>query len=481
MGMLNRIARLISRRSLDAAAGGRRWDGARQVPSANAAVTAGAGTVSQRAVHAYLNNPVIRNAVNTYAANAVGTGIWPKSRHPSEPERRRLDDAFTDAAADIDVAGRHDLAGVQRLATVGVIVHGEAFIRLRMSGTGDLRVQMIAADQVDRTLHRDLAEGGNIRSGIEFDADGRPVAYHVLPAAPGDMLAPLSWNHVRVPASEILHVFEAMEPGQVRGLSWLASVLLKAKEVDEYEDAQLVRQKVAALLAGFLVDATGAAEAFEGTRSGSILETGLEPGTLKVLPPGFDIKFSEPAEIGETTEFLRTQLRAIAAGLGITYEQLTGDLSGVNYSSIRAGLVEFRRKVDVFRWTVLVPQLCRPLWDRFITLRVLRGEIPAGAFERDRRAWLACDWNPPAWEWVDPLKDIQAETAAVEAGFKSRSQVVAALGEDAERVDALRAEDEARAKRLGVPSPRAAAPRSGVGVVQHPDPVEPEQEEGKDA
>lgn len=479
--MISRFLRRISRRSLEAAAGGRRWEGARQVPSANSAIAAGAGTVRQRAVHAYLNNPVIRSAVHTYAANAVGTGIWPKSRHPVETERRRLNDAFTDVAAVIDVAGRHDLAGVQRLVTIGVMVHGEAFIRLRVSEAGELRVQMLAADQVDPSLHRDLPGGGRIRSGIEFNADGRPVAYHVLPTAPGDVLAPMGWSQVRVPASEIIHVFEAMEPGQVRGLSWLASILLKAKDVDEYEDAQLVRQKVAALLAGFLVDATGAADSFEGTRNGSILESGLEPGTLKVLPPGFDIKFSEPAEIGETTEFLKTQLRAIAAGLGITYEQLTGDLSGVNYSSIRAGLVEFRRKVDVFRWTVLVPQFCRPLWDRFITLRVLRGEIPAGAFERDRRAWLACDWHPPAWEWVDPLKDIQAETAAVEAGFKSRSQVVAALGEDAERVDALRAEDEARAKRLGVPSPRAAAPRSGLGGDASAEPVEPEQEEGEDA
>ena len=75
---------------------------------------------------------------------------------------------------------------------------------------------------------------------------------------------------------------------------------------------------------------------------------GLEPGTLQILEPGEDIKFSDPADVGGSySEFLRTQFRAVAAAIGITYEQLTGDLTGVNYSSIRAGLLEFRRRCEM--------------------------------------------------------------------------------------------------------------------------------------
>ena len=137
---------------------------------------------------------------------------------------------------------------------------------------------------------------------------------------------------------------------------------------------------------------------------------------------------------------------------------LCGDLVGVNYSSIRAGLIEFRRWIDMLRWNVVIPQLCRPVWARFIHMLVLRGDIPAADFERNPAQWLAADWFPPAWDWVDPLKDIQAEKAAVDAGFKSRSQVINECGEDPERVDALRAADKERAERLGLPPAGASAP-----------------------
>lgn len=274
------------------------------------------------------------------------------------------------------------------------------------------------------------------------------------------MLA-VSWTPVRVPASEMLHIMEVLEPGQVRGLSPFAAVLLRLQVLDKAEDAQLVRQMIAAMLAGFITDPNGDGAGFEGERYGSILETGLEPGTLKTVPPGYDIKFSTPAEVGDGAEFLKGQLRAVAAGLDVTYEQLTGDLSGVNYSSIRAGLIEFRQRVEVLRWNVLIPQLCRPVWERFIQLQVLRGEVPAADFDRDPDAWLAADWFPPGWSSVDPVKDVQAETAAVEAGFKARSQVINERGEDPERVDALRAADKERAKRLGLERPSSQAPAPG--------------------
>jgi len=172
---------------------------------------------------------------------------------------------------------------------------------------------------------------------------------------------------------------------------------------------------------------------------------GLEPGTLQVLLPGEDVKFSSPADVGATYEtFLRVQLRSIAAGIGITYEQLTGDLTSVNYSSIRAGLLEFRRRCEAFQHQTIVYQLCMRVWKRWIEAAVLSGALSRTA------AGIEAKWIPPGFAWVDPLKDIKAQVMAVRAGFKSRAEVVSEQGYDAQAIDREIAADNARADALGL-------------------------------
>ena len=169
------------------------------------------------------------------------------------------------------------------------------------------------------------------------------------------------------------------------------------------------------------------------------------------LLPGEDVKFTEPGDVGGMyTEFMRVQLRAIAAGLGVTYEQLTGDLERVNYSSIRAGLLEFRRRCEQFQHQVMVFQFCRPVWQAWVEAAVVAGEIDALDFAKNRNQYLDVEWRPPSWDWVDPLKDMNAEVVAVRAGFKPRSAVINEMGYDEEVVDRQVAADNARADSLGL-------------------------------
>jgi len=171
----------------------------------------------------------------------------------------------------------------------------------------------------------------------------------------------------------------------VRGVSWLAPVLLRLHELDVYEDAQLARQKVAALFAGFIYDATGGAAGLDGTATNGVLETGLEPGTLKVLPPGYDVKFSAPAEVGDSVNFIKLQLRSIAAGLGVPDYLVTGDLSEANYSSLRAGLVEFRQCLEALQYHVVAHQLLTPIWKRWAITELLARHVDGERKLADRR------------------------------------------------------------------------------------------------
>ena len=226
---------------------------------------------------------------------------------------------------------------------------------------------------------------------------------------------------LRVPAADCLHLFKPLAAGQLRGITWLAPVLLRLHELDQFEDAALVKAKVAALFTGFITDPDGTAGGLSGTNTGGALTVGMEPGSLIPLPPGTDIRFSNPTEHDAYAPFVKNHLRAVAAGLGLPYELVSGDLEGVTYSSIRAGLIEFRRRVEQLQHNVVVHLFCRPVWERFVRLAVLTGELPARDFDRNPDAYLGCEWLPPKFDYVDPMKDVQAEILAIGAGLKSRS------------------------------------------------------------
>jgi Bacteriophage capsid protein len=167
---------------------------------------------------------------------------------------------------------------------------------------------------------------------------------------------------------------------------------------------------------------------------------------LQVLLPGEDVTFSAPADVGGGYEaFQYRTLLAVSASLGLPYHLVTGDVRQANYSSLRAELVEFRRRIGQLQHGVIVHQLCRAVWRRWIDMAALSGALGA-----DPVAARPVQWIPPRWDWVDPLKDIQAQVLAMEAGITSRRKVVEATGYDIEEVDRENATDATRAAGLGL-------------------------------
>jgi lambda family phage portal protein len=443
-------------RRFDAAGGGVRWQNAPTFGPINAEIAAAAQPVRRRGAYFSRNNPWLVNGIAALVNAIVGCGIRPTSRHSNAAMRKVLQAAWARWVARADADGITDFYGLQALAVRNTIEGGETFTVMQ-HGTGPgvpLRLRVLDGDMVDQAHTVELGGEARIVAGIEFDAAGNRVAYHILRRRPTDLFAGFG-PPIRVPAADVLHLFQPLAPGQVRGISWLATILARLHELDQLEDAALMRQKIAAMFAGFLTDmnGTGGQQPFDGSQAGSILTSGLEPGTLKVVPSGFDIKFAQPNEAKELIDFLRLQLRAVAAGLGVPDHLVSGDLTQANYSSLRAGLVEFRSRVEAVQFGVVVHQFCRPVWERFVTLAVLTGAIEAPDFETHVEDYLAAEWYPPAQPWVDPLKDAQAEVAAIDARLKSRRQAVAERGYDIEELDAEIAADRQREEALGLAPP----------------------------
>ncbi|CAM5794066.1 hypothetical protein OPEN69S_03392 [Ottowia pentelensis] len=406
-------------------------------------------------------------ALDAFVANAVGTGIKPQSLSGDERFKADVQALWRDWTEEADAAGQTDFYGLQALACRSMLEGGECLIRLRPRRVEDglavpLQLQLLESEHLPIHLNTDLPSGNAVRSGIEFDALGRRVAYHLYRSHPEDgRLAPMSgqggMETVRVDAREVIHLYRVLRPGQIRGEPWLSRALVKLNELDQYDDAELVRKKTAAMFAGFVTRQSPEDNLMgEGAANDDgIALAGLEPGTLQILEPGEDIKFSDPADVGGSySEFLRTQFRAVAAAIGITYEQLTGDLTGVNYSSIRAGMLEFRRRCEMVQHGVLVHQMCRPVWAAWMKQAVLAGALDAPGFARGgparRRQYLAVKWIPQGWQWVDPEKEFKAMLLAIRAGLMSRSEAISANGYDAEDVDREIAADNKRADDLGL-------------------------------
>ena len=436
-------------------------------PGAVAAMLATSAELRGKSRDLVRRNAWAQAGIEAFVANAVGTGIKPQSLSGDERFKAEVQALWRDWVEEADAAGQTDFYGLQSLACRAMLEGGECLIRLRSRRLEDglsvpLQLQLLEPEHLPISLNADLPSGNVVRSGIEFDNMGRRVAYHLYRSHPEDgRLAPMSGqggiDTVRIDAKEIVHLFRVLRPGQVRGEPWLSRALVKLNELDQYDDAELVRKKTAAMFAGFVTRQNPEDNLMgEGTAdSQGISRAGLEPGTLQILEPGEDIKFSDPADVGGSySEFLRTQFRAVAAAIGITYEQLTGDLSGVNYSSIRAGMLEFRRRCEMVQHGVLVHQMCRPVWAAWMKQAVLASALTAPGFVRGgpdrRRQYLAVKWIPQGWQWVDPEKEFKAMLLAIRAGLISRSEAISAFGYDAEDVDREIAADNQRADDLGL-------------------------------
>jgi lambda family phage portal protein len=248
-------------------------------------------------------------------------------------------------------------------------------------------------------------------------------------------------------------VIDPVDAGQLRGISRFAPGIVKLFLLDQYDDAELDRKKVAAMHALFITT-PAPAEPFDVAESegqGGERQMDLQPGQIVMLEPGEEIQTSAPADVGQTYEpFQYRTLLQVSAALGIPYAYLSNDMVRANYSNSRLALLEFRRRVEAYQHAVMVWQLCRRVWVRWMDTAVMAGALDLPDYEERRRDWIACTWLPPRWDWVDPLKDARAEIEQIIAGLKSRTQALAERGYDADQVDAEIAADRAREQRLGL-------------------------------
>jgi lambda family phage portal protein len=374
-----------------------------------------------------------------------------KTRRPiyDEVDNATIERAFADWSKpeNCTVRGNMSRAKAEQLAETTMAIDGECFIRLveEYDNPHGFAWQFIETDRIDETHNETLPSGNRVVMGIELNGWGKAVAYHIWKRDPNDYLNTSGMQsrreRERIPAKDIIHRFNAIFPEQVRGIPEMYASILRLNHLGAYEEAEVIAARIGAGKLGFITepeggDFTGAdGEMADGT---PVIDT--EPGTFTTLPHGSEVKSYDPQHPNASFEsFVRAMLRGVACTADMSYHSLTGDLTAVNYSSARIGLLD-ERDGYIDRQQAAIDHLCGPSFSRWLTQAMLSGKLalPFSKFDK----FNSPEWKPRRWPGVDPLKDMQAAVLAVEKGFTSRRAVIAENGGDIEDVFADQEADE---------------------------------------
>lgn len=466
----------------------------------NAAITYSLDELRRKSRDLSRKNSFAGAAVDKLVDNIIGTGIVPRSiaARPvaglSEEQAKRIkqeDAAFRAALQSLflawtdeaDSVGAHDFYGLQAIAVTGMVEGGESFTRLRTRLLSDgltvpLQLQVMEGDHCD---HQKTDATNRIRQGIQFNEIGARTGYYLRREHPGDgIITGKGFEETLVPAGDVCHLYRPRRPGQDRGEPWLARAMRTLYDLDGYLDAELVRKKNAARLVAFIKKTLDAEDDGEpgGGPMGSdpaddegVAVVDMEPGTVQVLADGEDVTFSNPPDVGTNFEpFVREAKRSAAAAAGLLYEELSNDYSQMDDRTLRAALNAFRRSVERWQHHLVVFQFCRPVWRRWIDLALLSGalKLPTGM---TRQQAYAVEWVPQAWSYIHPVQDVEGKMKEVQAGFSTRTRVVARAGYDVEQVDAENAADNQRADdlKLSYTSDGRKAEKAAPAAAQQPD------------
>lgn len=390
-----------------------------------------------------------------------------------------------------DSTGKYSFFDVCNLAITHASRDGEALGR-HVRGTNDnafrYQLQLLNPDRLSVRTNAD-----NVRMGVEIASTGKATHFHILQRNPNDTLSRGAMTAERVAAKDVLHVFMPLEVEQLRGVPWAHAVLLGANMLHAFEEAAVYAARTGASNMGFFTqnppEGAGPVQmqdlgATEEGMEGELIDD-MEPGRLQLLPRGVDFKpFLSKYPDEAFDPFTKSRKRAMASGLDVTYHGLTGDMEGVNYSSARiAELAERDHWSGVQKW--FIESFVMPVFTNWLEMALLAGQItmpngsalPAAKFEKFLEG---AAFQPRGWDWVDPLKEVQAAKLAREEGLVTRTQAAAAKGGSFEDNVIEIAQEEALLAASGVKLGAAqAAPAQPADQSNKKPAAEPEKEDEK--
>ena len=335
------------------------------------------------------------------------------------------------------VDGKLSWREIESLAIRTISRDGEVLIQKIRSKRSPyiLQLRVLECDHLDVSHNERLPGGRRIIMGVEVDANDKPLAYWLSDKHPGDY-GVTHRKRRRVLADDILHLYLTDRPGQMRGVPWMHSAIRRLNMLGGYEEAELVAARIGASKMGFYTtpDGQGAPVDSLGPDSTDDDEYDLvqeaEPGLFEQLPEGYGFTAFDPQHpTAAFADFAKAVLRGAASGLNVSYPTFGNDLEGVNFSSIRSGVLEERDQWRMLQsW--LSDVLHRRVYNEWITLEIIAGRSPVSRLPATKleSKFLNVQWQPRGWDWVDPWRDVKSKAEEYHLGTTTLSEIAASKG-----------------------------------------------------
>lgn len=378
------------------------------------------------------NNAIAKYYLDLVASNMVGPDgmrlralVRDSAGELRGPVNKTIENAWADFWADPWLDGRTTGLLGEYVMAKQLAMDGELFVRI-VPGIGKhgLKIMMVDPDLVDHTYHGiTLPNGNELRLGVEVDKTGRPVAYHLWKDYP---TAGYGVSRERVPAAQIIHLFDPQRANQTRGVTWFAPVMVALRMTEGLYEAILILNRVAASKMGFFVHKNP--EDFNPDAFKNMQPVDASPGTAMALPPGVEFQGWDTGQPGDNFEsFNKVLERYIASGLRVSYVSLFGNVSDTTYSGGRTGVIQERDN-----WRMLhrlyKDGFRRPLHNLWLEHATLSGELRLPSYQWQQ--FTAAEFRARTWPWVDPLKDLRAAEIAIKNGLGCRTDYADERGMD---------------------------------------------------
>jgi lambda family phage portal protein len=411
--------------------------------SINADIQNGLETIRRRARSIVMNNGYAKGIVQNYQDNIVGSRGINFTCQAKDPNgaldvrgNQLIEDEFSNWGkyGNCTVEGNLSWAALQSLVLRTVAIDGEALIMIRRGeqfGRHQIQLELIPVDQLDANFYSVCENGNVIFQSVELNAYGKAVAYHIWQHNRNDMQlnANRSNQRIRVPASDIIHLYEVQSPKMVRGISWFVASLINLHHTDLLQTTELQMARLASLkqciykidkpedfqIDDDLLDACG------------MINKTLSPGGVEVLPPGVSMESVDWASPNSSIEnFTKVILRGISAGMGVAYNSISGDLESTSYSSARVGMLEDRVRIQTKqRW--FIDAFVNRVYEAWLeTAFITVIPFPMEKLPKFQNV----KWSPRGFESVDPQKQNTSDALSLLLGTATRSEICATRGLD---------------------------------------------------
>lgn len=411
--------------------------------------------IKARARYLERNSDIAGAAIGGIVRNVVGTGIKPQARTGNEKLNNQLELLWKEWVkhTSCDITMQQTFYELQAMLLKRKIVDGEILIRLVIDKKAKIpfKLQVIKSDLLDTYMMNAPKTNNIIRSGIELDDYLRPLAYWIQKKSPDGYV---TYESERIPANQIIHLWLKNNPDQIRGVSDLAPVIKRLKDMQDFLDAETVAAKIAACFSVFITkngpgQLPGVQQNNKKDKEGKLLSS-IRPGMVSHLRPGEDIKTANPSRsITTAKDFINVQQRLAGAGMGLSYELMSRDFNGATFSSARQGHLEDRRTFEPMQ-QYLISHFCQPIWEQFVDMCVLGGLVSIRDYAQNREVYTYAEWVTPGWSWIDPEKEVKADLLALKNSGKTLAQWCAERGYDWKEQLSQMAKEKEYAESIGL-------------------------------